>query len=151
LLLLKGGEDAQAAHFFEQALFFGSAQWDVYTLLGETYLRLGRFAAAERALQSARALFEASHAQHDAGALALGDIDAQLGEAYIRLSRFPEATQALQSALKLYEESTVQQDAEDRRHTMLTWARENVHRLEQGSTTGLLPHPLLTPDGPSAQ
>jgi tetratricopeptide (TPR) repeat protein len=151
LLLLKGKEYTQAAHFFERALFFGSAQWDVYTLLGETYLRLGRVAAAERALQSARTLFEASQAQHDVGALALGDIYAQLGEAYVRLSRFSEATQALQSALKLYEESTASQDIEDRRHTMTTWARENLYRLDQGVTTNLLPHPLLTPASPSAK
>ena len=99
-------------------------------------------------LQAALTLYEQSTVQNGR---ALGGIYAQLGEAYIRLGRFPEATQALQSALKPYEESTAQQEVENHRHTMLTWARENLHRLEQGSTTSLLPHPLLTPAGPSAK
>jgi len=148
LLWLKWGDDAQAAHFFERASSFGPSQWDTSLLLGETYLRLDRPLAAVHTLQSALALYEQATEQNSH---ALGDIYAQLGEAYIRLGRFPEATRALHSALKPYEEATAQQEAEEHRHIIRTWARENLHRLEQGSTASLLPHPLLTPAGPSAQ
>src|SRR5262249_54396567 len=103
LLLLKWGDNVQAAHFFERALFFGPARWDVYALLGETYLRLSHLLAAVHALESALTLYENSAVQNR---LAQADIYTQLGEAYIRLGRFLDAARTLQSALTLYEEPT---------------------------------------------
>jgi tetratricopeptide (TPR) repeat protein len=144
LLLLKWGDNTQAAHFFERALFFGPTQWDTSMLLGETYLRLSHSLAAVHALESALTLYEKSTLQNT---LALGDIYAQLGEAYIRLGRFPDATRALRSALTHYEAPTAQQVTNDFLQTIITWARENVHYLEQGLTKSLLPHPLLRQAG----
>jgi Flp pilus assembly protein TadD len=56
-LLLRLGENAQAAHFLERARSFGRADGDLYALLGETYINLGQLSAAQRTLQSALKLF----------------------------------------------------------------------------------------------
>ena len=140
LLWLKWGDDAQAERFLKRALFFGPAQWDASTLLGEAYLRLGHPLDAVRALQSALTLYEQSIVQNK---VALVSIYAQLGEAYIRLGNFPEAARALQSALTFYEELTTQQVTHDSLQIITTWVQETLHYLEQGLTTSLLPHPLL--------
>jgi tetratricopeptide (TPR) repeat protein len=147
LLFLKWGNETQAAHFFERALFFKPHQWDASALLGETYLRLGQPLAAVHALESALTLYEKSSIQNR---LAQGDIYAQLGEAYIRLGRFPDAARALQSALTLYEEPTAQRVTNDSLQAIITWVRETLHYLEQGSTKSLLPHPLLRSASPPA-
>jgi tetratricopeptide (TPR) repeat protein len=140
LLLLKWGDETQAAYFFERALFLQPRQWDTAELLGETYLKLGRPLAAVHTLQLALTLYEQSSPQDRR---ALGGIYAQLGEAYIRLGRLPEATRALHSVLTSYEESTAQQVTDDSLQTVITWARETLYSLEQGLTKSLLPHPFL--------
>jgi Tfp pilus assembly protein PilF len=140
LLFLKWGDETQAAHFFERVLFFEPTHWDTSALLGETYLRLGQPLAAVHALESALSLYDKSTVQNRP---ARGDIYAQLGEAYIRLGRFPDATRALQSALTLYEEPTAQRATNDSLPAIITWVRETLHYLEQGSINSLRPHPLL--------
>jgi tetratricopeptide (TPR) repeat protein len=52
-LLLRWGDYAQAASFFEHAVVFGGPDGDVYAQLGEAYARLGRLPQAIEALQTA--------------------------------------------------------------------------------------------------
>ena len=94
LLLLSAGAHTQAAHFFERALAFGRGDGDLYVLLGETYIRLGRWPAAQHALDT---------------------------------------------ALKLYAETSASDADEDRRQGKVAWAREALHRVEQGLTESLFP------------
>jgi len=101
--LLSAGDNVQAAHFFERALAFGRGDGDLYALLGETYIRLGRWPAAQHALDT---------------------------------------------ALKLYAETSASDDDEDRRQGKIAWARETLHRVEQGLTESLTP---LIPAGHTAQ
>jgi tetratricopeptide (TPR) repeat protein len=56
-LLLRWGDDAQAAAFFERALVFGGPDGDVYAQLGEAYTQLGHVPKAVDAFQSALHLF----------------------------------------------------------------------------------------------
>lgn len=94
IVMLNGENDARAASFFERALSFGGADVDLYLLLGETYIRLGRF---------------------------------------------PEARDALYAALALYDEPTTSHGTNDHRQAERTWARENLHHLEQGAIKDLIP------------
>ena len=56
IVMLTGENVARAAYFFKRALSFGGADGSLYLLLGETYIRLGRFPEAKDALQAALAL-----------------------------------------------------------------------------------------------
>ena len=51
--LLRLGDPAQAAHFFERALTFGATGGEVYAQLGEAYAQAGRFSSALSAMQAA--------------------------------------------------------------------------------------------------
>jgi tetratricopeptide (TPR) repeat protein len=102
-LLLSAGENFQAAYFFERALAFGRGDGDLYALLGETYIRLGRWPAAQHALDT---------------------------------------------ALKRYTETSTTDTDEDRRQEKIAWARETLHRLEQGLRESLTP---LIPAGHTAR
>jgi tetratricopeptide (TPR) repeat protein len=64
-LLLSAGDNIQAAHFFERALAFGRGDGDLYALLGETYIRLGRWPAAKQALATALKLYAETSATDD--------------------------------------------------------------------------------------
>ena len=54
--MLIGENVAPAAYFFKRALSLGGADGSLYLLLGETYIRLGRFPEAKDVLQAALAL-----------------------------------------------------------------------------------------------
>ena len=62
-VLLRLGDNAQAAYFLERASSFGPANGDTYAQLGEAYAKLGRFPDALRALQTALKLLTESAAQ----------------------------------------------------------------------------------------
>ena len=66
-VLLRLGDNAQAAYFLERASSFGPANGDTYAQLGEAYAKLGRFPDALRALQTALKLLTESAAQSTAG------------------------------------------------------------------------------------
>jgi tetratricopeptide (TPR) repeat protein len=68
IVMLNGEYVAQAAYFFKRALSFGGADGSLYLLLGETYIKLGRFPEAQDALRAALALSDeptTSHGTHD--------------------------------------------------------------------------------------
>jgi len=92
--MLHSENAARAAYFFKRALSFGGADGDLYLLLGETYVRLGRF---------------------------------------------PEAKDALRAALALYDEPTTAHSTREHRHVERTWARTNLHYLEQGAIKDFIP------------
>jgi tetratricopeptide (TPR) repeat protein len=52
-ILLRTHAVSQAIHFLERALDFGSMDADVYAQLGQAYIQLGRFEAAQPHLQAA--------------------------------------------------------------------------------------------------
>jgi Flp pilus assembly protein TadD len=52
-ILLRTHAVSQAVHFLERALDFGSTDADVYAQLGQAYIQLGRFEAAQPHLQAA--------------------------------------------------------------------------------------------------
>jgi len=66
-VLLRLGDNAQAAYFLERASSFGPANGDTYAQLGEAYAKLGRLPEALRALQTALKLLTESAAQGTAG------------------------------------------------------------------------------------
>ena len=66
-VLLRLGDNAQAAYFLERASSFGPANGDTYAQLGEAYAKLGRLPEALRALQTARKLLTESAAQSTPG------------------------------------------------------------------------------------
>jgi len=94
IVMLHSENAARAAYFFKRALSFGGADGDLYLLLGETYVRLGRF---------------------------------------------PEAKDALRAALALYDEPTTAHSTREHRHVERTWARTNLHYLEQGAIKDFIP------------
>jgi tetratricopeptide (TPR) repeat protein len=59
LLYLSWGKNAAAVEFLERVQALGPSQWDTLALLGEAYIRVGRFPEAMQALRVAVA-------QHDA-------------------------------------------------------------------------------------
>jgi tetratricopeptide (TPR) repeat protein len=68
-----------------------------------------------------------------------GDLYLLLGETYIRLGNFPEAKHVLRAALALYDEPTTSHGTNDPRQAERTWARANLHHLEQGAIKDLIP------------
>jgi Tfp pilus assembly protein PilF len=52
-ILLRTHAVSQAVHFLERALDFGSTDADVHAQLGQAYIQLGRFEAAQPYLQAA--------------------------------------------------------------------------------------------------
>jgi Tfp pilus assembly protein PilF len=58
LLFLLWGQYSQATHFLERTLTLERPQWDTMALLGEVYIRLGRFPEATQALRSALMYYE---------------------------------------------------------------------------------------------
>ena len=76
-------------------------------------------------------------------ALSFGGADAALylllGETYIRLGHFPDAQDVLRAALALYDEPATSHDTDDHRQVERTWARANLHYLEQGAIKDLIP------------
>jgi tetratricopeptide (TPR) repeat protein len=94
IVMLNDGNDTRAAYFFERARSLGDTDGDLYLLLGETYIRLGRF---------------------------------------------PEARDALRTALELSDQPTTPYSADDHRQAEKTWARANLHHLEQGIIKDLIP------------
>ena len=76
-------------------------------------------------------------------ALSFGDADGDLylllGESYLRVGHFSEAKNILRAALALYDEPTTSHGTNDHRQAERTWARENLHHLEQGAIKDLIP------------
>jgi uncharacterized protein HemY len=64
IVMLNGEHVAQAAYFFKRALSFGGADGSLYLLLGETYIKLGRFPEAKDALRAALALSDEPTTSH---------------------------------------------------------------------------------------
>ncbi|MGQ4806842.1 hypothetical protein NKDENANG_00178 [Candidatus Entotheonellaceae bacterium PAL068K] len=55
--MLETGNDVRAVEFFERVRSFGGADGDIYLLLGERSIRLGRFEEAAEALRAALQAF----------------------------------------------------------------------------------------------
>ncbi len=142
LLFLKLGDDRRAADFLEQALTWGIPEEGLYALLGEAHLRLGEIARAVESFQAALAT-DARRGEQQDNPLLQGDVYAQLGEAYIQLGRFPEASRALQQAVTSYERRLTLQEMPPSIQTIVQWAYHTLSTLEKGSTSDLMPHPLL--------
>jgi tetratricopeptide (TPR) repeat protein len=59
LLYLSWGKNIEAVEFLERAQALGAPQWDTLALLGEAYIRVGRFPEAMQTLRSAVAQYDA--------------------------------------------------------------------------------------------
>jgi tetratricopeptide (TPR) repeat protein len=58
LLYLSWGKNLEAVEFLERARALGPSQWDTLTLLGEAYIRVGRFPEAMQTLRAAVAQYD---------------------------------------------------------------------------------------------
>jgi hypothetical protein len=135
-LLLSQGKLQQALAEFNLAYGDNPTAPSVNKNLGTIMLSVGQDAQAAYFFKRALA-FGATD----------GDLYLLLGATYIRLARFAEAKQALQAALAQFAEPSPVTDTEDHLQEKRTWAQENLHRLEQGLITTLIPLEALGASG----